>query len=169
MRSILPKLRCMESKPNSTHEPAGDTSALSTPHPRPRQQEQPSSEPTVYRYVPVSSGGTYDFTEQTPQYIGTSKCITCVGVYFAIDQSRCLAAHINADTMTKTGDYSRKTNETLAVKIRAEVLRMLDGEQHRPEWGAVTDTMRSSLVLNCRKMRWTLPLVGDAVSAAVQE
>lgn len=131
---------------------------------------QPVSDgPTPYRYVSQGSGGTYKFTPDTLQHIGTSKCITCVGVYFAIDDKRCFMAHMNADTITQDGKPSRRTNQRLSAKIRDQMTDRLNAEQQKSGWGPVTERMRSSLVMVCPDMEWKWPMVGDAVSTAVQE
>ncbi|KAI6795596.1 hypothetical protein KC363_g4133 [Hortaea werneckii] len=115
------------------------------------------------------SGGTYTFTDSSVRYIGTSGCLTCVGMYFVIDDNRCFAAHVNADTVTKAGGWSRKTSANTRDKIKAEVKQRLDHEQTKSEWGPVTQTMRESLVMVCSRFEETSSLVGDAVAAAVQE
>ncbi|KAI6821755.1 hypothetical protein KC332_g6776 [Hortaea werneckii] len=115
------------------------------------------------------SGGTYTFTADSVQYIGTSGCMTCVGIYFVIDDHRCFAAHINADTTTRSGGWSRTTSANTRDKIKAEVKRRLDNEQAKSKWGPVTQIMRKSLVMVCSRCVEAFPLVGDAVAAAVQE
>lgn len=135
---------------------------------RPQAQWQHRNDATVYRYINSGSGGTYTFSQDTPQHIGTSKCDTCVGVYFAIDDYRCFAAHINADTFTRDRELSRQTNGSTSTKIRDEVTCRLDEEQQESQWGPVSDRMRTTLVMVCPRMAWTIPMVGDAVSEAVQ-
>ncbi|RMY06003.1 hypothetical protein D0867_09840 [Hortaea werneckii] len=125
--------------------------------------------PQVYRHIAQGSGGTYTFTGNNVQHIGTSDCLTCVGIYFIIDDDRCFAAHVNADTTTKSGGWSRKTNGNTGDKIKAEVKRRLNNEQMKSEWGPVSRTMRESVVMVCSRCEETWPLVGDAVAAAVQE
>lgn len=115
------------------------------------------------------SGGTYTFTDDNAQYIGTSGCLTCVGIYFVIDDRRCFAAHVNADTVTKSGGWSRTTSANTRDKIKAEVKQRLNNEQAKSEWGPVSQTMRDSLIMVCSRCEETWPLVGDAVAAAVQE
>ncbi|KAI7209443.1 LigB subunit of an aromatic-ring-opening dioxygenase LigAB [Hortaea werneckii] len=126
-------------------------------------------QPQVYRHIAQGSGGTYTFTDNNVQHIGTSGCLTCVGIYFVIDDHRCFAAHVNADTVTKSGGWSRKINGNTRDKIKAEVKQRLDNEQTKSEWGPVSQTMRESLIMVCSRCEETLPLVGDAVAAAVQE
>ncbi|KAI7552135.1 hypothetical protein KC331_g2093 [Hortaea werneckii] len=115
------------------------------------------------------SGGTYTFTDNSVQHIGTSGCLTCVGIYFIIDDRRCFAAHVNADTVTKSGGWARGTSANTRDKIKVEVKQRLDTEQAQSEWGPVSQTMRESLVMVCSRCEEALPLVGDAVAAAVQE
>ncbi|KAI7264135.1 hypothetical protein KC345_g8943 [Hortaea werneckii] len=115
------------------------------------------------------SGGTYTFTDSSVQYIGTSGCLTCVGIYFVIDDHRCFAAHVNADTVTKAGGWSRKTSPNTRDKVKAEVKKRLDNEQAKSIWGPVSQIMRESLVMVCSRFEKTSSLVGDAVAAAVRE
>ncbi|GAB1737215.1 hypothetical protein NU219Hw_g1146t1 [Hortaea werneckii] len=128
-----------------------------------------TSQPQVYRHITQGSGGTYTFTSNSVQHIGTSGCLTCVGIYFVIDDHRCFAAHINADTTTKSGDWSRRTSANTRDKIKAEVKQRLENERIKSEWGPVTQRMRGSLIMVCSRCEETWPLVGDAVAAAVQE
>ncbi|KAI7383696.1 hypothetical protein KC336_g18324 [Hortaea werneckii] len=93
------------------------------------------------------SGGTYTFTDDGVQYI----------------------AHVNADTITKPGGWSRTTSANTRDKIKAEVRQRLDHEQTKSEWGPVTQIMRESLVMVCSRFEETSSLVGDAVAAAAQE
>ncbi|KAK4542356.1 hypothetical protein LTR36_006812 [Oleoguttula mirabilis] len=129
-----------------------------------------SGGPLIYRYIPEGSGGTYTFTKDSAFYIGTSKCETCVGVYFAIDDKRCFTAHINVDTTTKAGHSFRDINNSTATAIRNEVVRRLNAEQTSSQWGSVSDRMRNSLVMVCRILSsgWH-DMVGKAVSDAVQQ
>lgn len=132
--------------------------------------QQVHANPTVYRHIPEGNGGTYTFTSVTPAYIGTSKCKTCVGVYFAIDDTRCFFAHINVDLTKKFGSNTYETNWATAAKIREAISRRLHEEQQRSQWGPVSDRMRNSLVMVCLEpaVKWRSQ-VGEAVSRAVWE
>ncbi|KAK5129491.1 hypothetical protein LTR08_003214 [Meristemomyces frigidus] len=157
------------------------------------EQEQDSTAPTAglptttanqetdrrrasFTHIPKGSGGTYTFTRETTPYIGTSGCGTSLGVYFAIDDTRCFAAHIDINVITSEAGHKSRTmfDEGYSDKVMAEVAHRLDLEQWVAQWGPPTDRMRDSLVLVCPNVfigdfPMRFPLVGAAVCVAIQE
>ena len=119
---------------------------------------------TPYRYIAEGCGGIYHFDSSTTQYIGTTGCSTCVGVYFEIDDETCFAAHINA-LIRSSG---RATDEISSAMVREAVQKKLDETMS----GKVpTERMRSTLLMVCPmiSVRSGKAMVGDAVSEAVQD
>ena len=66
----------------------------------------PLSIPIDYRYIPEGKGGTFCFRPnifgadkdlREIHHIGTHVCVTCVGVYFKVDDDRSFCAHIKVD------------------------------------------------------------------------
>ncbi|KAK5126486.1 hypothetical protein LTR85_010722 [Meristemomyces frigidus] len=137
---------------------------------RPTGLGEDDVDPIAYRYIPEGSGGTYTFTQETTPYIGTSKCQTCVGVYFAIDDKICFAAHINVDTTGRDGHTQYIVNNKTAAKIKNEIVSRLKQEQQTSQWGPVSDKMRTSLIMVCPKLEMGFSdMVGSAVSNGLQE
>ncbi|KAK4556299.1 hypothetical protein LTR86_006443 [Recurvomyces mirabilis] len=125
-------------------------------------ESTPKPEPTVYRYVPEGSGGTYTFADGDIQYIGTT-------VYCKLDNNRCFFAHINADCIDRRGRWTRQINSEREAVIKQTVKERLDAEQKSSNWGPITDGMRSILVTTCLSFAVGAPKVGDAIIAAVLE
>lgn len=131
-----------------------------------------------YRYIKESSGGTYTISPDA-RFIGTDGCVTCLGVYFAIDTKRCFLAHINIEP--RDPDLPVKAHEERSIRdyqigTAAEraivwwVKRRLADEQWSADWGPVTKLMRDSLVVVCPQSNVPgVTYVGDAALAGVKE
>lgn len=141
-----------------------------------KRRKATKQRPQPFRHLRDGSGGTYDFTDTTLQHIGTDCCRSCVGVYFAVDEHRCFAAHIWTWIKAEEGRTGglQIADEQTYGKLRQEVARRLDEESVRAQWGPVTEEMRRSLVIVCRQLapdgdvqRDTV--VGNCVVAAVKE
>lgn len=117
--------------------------------------------------VTPGHGGTYTCKTtgpqdpQEPRYIGFSGCYDSIAVYFAIDETRCFAANVNAWVKAGSNDGtiastkipvdtdSQKTYD----KIAEEVKQRLDRECATAGWaGEKTELMRNSLVMTGRWM-----------------
>lgn len=138
-----------------------------------------SKQPTqrqFFRHVPAGSGGTYTFGPSSVAHIGVDGCLSCVGVYFAVSDYRCFAAHIWTwikPSETSTGGL-RIPDEVAYNRLKQEVQRRLDAESLRSKWPAKSEMMRSSLVMVSKQQApqavnpWDM-VVGGCVADAVNE
>jgi hypothetical protein len=140
----------------------------------------------TYLHIPEGHGGTYTFPSTSTstssssshsRYIGTSQCLSCVGVYFAIDSNRCFAAHIRASIGCGGGKSGRSSG--LAVEdqeaysnIYHAVQNRLEAESRKSGWGRKTEWMRKSLVMVCSQLPYPGEerlVAGQAVADAVSD
>ncbi|KAK4952289.1 hypothetical protein LTR28_006643 [Elasticomyces elasticus] len=124
-----------------------------------------------YRKVGAGWGGTLPTTNPsanpttpfTPA-VGTKGCMTCVGVFFPIDDKRCFAAHINCQLSQSiqagSQPYLVETAEE-GKRITKTVLSHLRKDNERHEWGGPSEMMRRNLVLVC-------PLEWDGIYGEAQ-
>lgn len=112
-------------------------------------------------------------------FIGTDKCYTCLGVYFAIDKHRCFFAHINIEPIptdeVKVPSLDR-TVDDYAIGLAAKrsivwwVKKNLNDEAWSEDWGPITQLMKESLVVACPSSNSAgKTFVGDAALAGVKE
>ncbi len=86
-----------------------------------------------YRHIPESEGATLDIADATAPRVGTYFLMTCVGVYFRIDEERCFFAHMDART-PETWPCNVVTKEAGEV-IVGQVKRRLRGFLLVDHWG----------------------------------
>jgi hypothetical protein len=86
---------------------------------------------------------------ENARYIGTSKCVTCVGIYIQLDDNRCFFAHINAWSFRRRP--SNFVDEEGGKEIEAEVLTRLTREIQMRDW-EVTHPRSANLVVACCPM-----------------
>lgn len=139
---------------------------------------QPNDLPRKYRHIEENCGGTYTIDEEMP-FIGTDNCVTCLGVYFAIDHDRCFFAHINIEPRLVDGsqvpevDRSLRDYEINATTERAIVWwvkRQLNNESWSESWGPITQMMRDTLIACCPNSNLSnITMVGDAAFRSVME
>lgn len=103
-----------------------------------RQVSEPQPQP--FRRIPEGCGGTYRFDQSDMHHVGVDGCRSCLGVYFAIDDSRCFAAHIWAWVEPSNGKPGglNVTDQEVSEKVRKEVVRRIDEERVRSNWPPVS-------------------------------
>ena len=123
----------------------------------------PSLSPTAaqsrFRSILPGQGGTFthplylNTSQHAPSHelthIGTFGCITCVGVYFEIDDHRCFIAHINAyvDIGNRLIERNCTTREGDIIRIR--VLREVHHQAYVNSWNLKLERSRQSLIVVC--------------------
>lgn len=129
-----------------------------------------------YRHIREGDGGTYTIQQDRP-YIGTDRCNTCLGIYFAIDEDRCFCAHVNIEPRQDDGEpFPTQLISNYEVNTAAErsiiwwLKRKLTSEAWSEDWGNITQLMRDSLVIVCPTSNHPgKQHVGDAALMAVKE
>lgn len=74
-----------------------------------------------FRSIIESEGGTLPIAEgNKPSRIGTFYLMTCVGVYFRVDETRCFFAHIDARSaeMEAHAMVTPGAGEEIAAQVR---------------------------------------------------
>ncbi|KAK3671201.1 hypothetical protein LTR78_008836 [Recurvomyces mirabilis] len=96
------------------------------------------------------------------QHVGTSGVRTCVGVYFAIDSSRCFVAHINGlinrgldEKNERLLSYHKELQEQEAAFFRSETRKRLRANAEKHGWDPVVQksTILKSLLITCPEPR----------------
>lgn len=129
------------------------------------KESSPSPRRQLFRHVPPGSGGTYDLCLPSVPHIGTDGCLSCVGVYFAVDDARCFAAHIWTwvePSGSSTGGL-RITDQATYDRLKQEVQRRLDAESLRSSWGPKSELMRDSVVMVSKQQALEAVKVWDTV------
>ena len=110
------------------------------------------------RIVAEDTGGTFTFDANSEneveqvQHIGIEGLISCIGVYWPVDERRCFCTHLNVQFESDTNDYHlfydvQQQSEVEQIKDRIKSL--LDEESIRSEWGNIPETYRKQAVLVC--------------------
>ena len=123
-----------------------------------------------YRHVREGEGHVFSFHEddqvhedssspETIRKVGTYGCLTCVGVYFAIDNQHCFIAHINPivrinddtglvtkhdNTRFVTDEEGKQLRDSVAAKLRLTLSEHCDPDDQETQ-----STMVNSIVLAC--------------------
>ncbi|KAK3707758.1 hypothetical protein LTR37_011935 [Vermiconidia calcicola] len=116
----------------------------------------------IVRAVQEGFGGVFTYTPSTPagsgyfenwdviRLIGTWGLITCVGLYFAIDDNRCFLTHINSLVDVGEEKTARICNSAEGAAVKQRVLQGLktsarvdDWDLSAPKITSVTDFRRS--------------------------
>jgi hypothetical protein len=101
-----------------------------------------------FRYVSESHGGTLPIHDKTTPLIGTYGCVTCVGVYFKIDESRCFFAHINASSCETITNFNAVT-EIGGKDVITKVSRRLYGFLLKDKWDIRNEEFGKHLTILC--------------------
>ncbi|KAK5715794.1 hypothetical protein LTR17_016625 [Elasticomyces elasticus] len=95
----------------------------------------------------------YKFAQQRLHYVGTFGLITCVGVYFAIDDHTCFIAHINACTIRDDGHTRTIRNDAEGATVKLMTLVLLHQHARAKGWSPrnlrTLIRIRRSLLLLC--------------------
>ena len=108
-----------------------------------------------FRYVEEGYGETLPIYDKTTPLIGTYGCITCAGVYFRVDESRCFFAHINASSCETIPDCNAVT-EIGGKDIIAQVSRRLYGFVLKDKWDIRNEEFGKHLAILCPTMNSSL-------------
>ena len=125
-------------------------------------------------FVDEGRGGTFTFSgasssSSTPKgnsmgsfkYIGTEGCVSCVGVYFQVDQTRCFCAHIDA---ALNQDFQEAPNPDQFKEMKDQISGRLKEHANGQGWDPKT-IIKDTLIIVC-----PFPdRPGSAAIAAVQE
>ena len=101
----------------------------------------------TYLNIPEGVGATLSYCDDQYFVTGTRRCLSCVGVYFKIDKSRCFMAHINA--------YSALTFPYNPIKslgsrdIEDQVVKRLCGFVQKCKWDIHGEDFGKDIVLVC--------------------
>ena len=102
---------------------------------------------SYFRNVLEGSGKTLPRQDQTTPLVGTWGCISCVGVYFNIDEKRCFMAHINAcNSVTYVHNY---VTDEGGKDIQYRVVRRLCGFVEHDRWDIREHAFGSFLKIIC--------------------
>ncbi|KAK4888579.1 hypothetical protein LTR27_012531 [Elasticomyces elasticus] len=95
----------------------------------------------------------YKFAQQRLHHVGTFGLITCVGVYFAIDDHTCFIAHINACTIRDDGHTRTIRNDAEGATVKLMTLVLLHQHARAKGWSPrnlrTLVRIRRSLLLLC--------------------
>ncbi|KAK5689696.1 hypothetical protein LTR97_012695 [Elasticomyces elasticus] len=121
---------------------------------------------TKFRFVGEDEGATlhfggplyaalfgYKFAQQRLHHVGTFGLITCVGVYFAINDHTCFIAHINACTIRDDGHTRTIRNDAEGATVKLMTLVLLHQHARFNGWSPrnlrTHVRIRRSLLLMC--------------------
>lgn len=90
--------------------------------------------------VQENEGGTFIINPGHSRYHGTVKCLTCVGVFFRVDDTRVFLAHINGSSKTTYPDnlLTDKAGKNLAFIVKQALLahaKRLTWDPTHPQFG----------------------------------
>ena len=109
-----------------------------------------------FRNILEGQGGVF---ERNPagatRMIGTWRCISCVGIYFRIDEIRCFVAHINVVSHATWG--AGVVTQNNVPEIRDQVLHRLCGFLRRYNWDTSNRYFGQELTVVCpyyHYLRW---------------
>ncbi|KAK3714070.1 hypothetical protein LTR37_008099 [Vermiconidia calcicola] len=85
-------------------------------------------------------------------YIGTQGLITCVAVFFRVDEERFFMAHINA-LMQRSGVTSRNVTIEEGARVKEAVLERLEADAKANGWKRDALMISKSIIIACPKMR----------------
>ena len=129
----------------------------------PNGTPSPGGKSVKVRFINEGNGGTFTFTTMSGEdesintdvnaihRIGTWGCLTCVGVYFAVDDNRCFLAHINA--LREFGEHrdSRACTPAEGDRLKQKILEKLYKEAQDQDWRADDPRIRETIVIACPK------------------
>lgn len=100
-----------------------------------------------FRNIAENTGGTLPRKDSKTPLVGTWGCITCVGVYFNVDEERCFVAHMNGSSaVTYPSNF---VTERGGQEIQEQVARRLCGFLQRDSWDIRDPAFGSGLFTIC--------------------
>ena len=121
----------------------------------------------IVRAVQEGFGGVFTYTPSTPagsgylenwdviRLIGTWGLITCVGLYFAIDDNRCFLTHINSLVDVGEEKTARICNSAEGAAVKQRVLQGLKTSARVDDWDLSAPKVRDSIKVFCPNMHLT--------------
>ena len=98
------------------------------------------------RHIEEGKGATLPIDDKIPA-VGTWNLITCVGIYFRIDESRCFVAHMNTPS-TVTWPENVVTDKE-GKGIVSHVVQALDTRAKRDKWDVRNEYFGTDFLLQC--------------------
>lgn len=129
-----------------------------------------STDPKPYHHIRENEGAVLSFHHPGPDcdqscnaqehifHVGTWNCITCTGVYFALNDGHCFVAHINPHVIVENplagsqSQVERFLTDAEGQELKDRLTKQLEATSIPAGWDA-SDVRKHSLVMVCPKLK----------------
>jgi hypothetical protein len=131
-------------------------------------------EPQLYHHIPLGPGGilsreAFGNLLRPATFVGTTRTLDTVGVFFEISDTKCFIAHIDAHVVRSSSSEQPQKHYNMNYKTTSLLREALIARLDAAVPGERTKRMRDSLVMKCARLSDQEPRAAEAVAKTLRE